>query len=131
MGPGLHARALLTTHEGGAPSDATTLIGSRTFVDTGRIEILTDNFEGKRFVGPKDVTFDGHGRIYFSDKPATNTGQGGVYRIDLDGRVTRILAPPAIEVPNGLIISPDDRTFYLIEANTAKKGARMIRAYDL
>ena len=117
--------------ESGDPSAATPPRITRTYVDTGRIEILTDNFEGKRFVGPNDVTFDGHGRIYFSDKPATNTGQGGVYRIDVDGRVTRILAPPAIEVPNGLIISPDDRTFYLVEANTAKKGARMIRAYDL
>lgn len=77
------------------------------------------------------ATFDGHGRIYFSDKPVTKTGEGGVYRIDVNGRVTRILAPPQIEVPNGLIISPDEKTFYLVEANTAEKGARMIRAYDL
>lgn len=104
---------------------------TRTYLDTGRLEILTDNYEGRRFVGPNDVTFDGHGRIYFSDKPATKTGEGGVYRIDVDGRVTRILAPPQIEVPNGLIISPDEKTFYLVEANSAEKGARMIRAYDL
>src|ERR1700742_5139865 len=34
-------------------------------------------------------------------------------------------------MPNGLIISPDDRTFYLIEGSPAEKGLRMIRAYDL
>jgi gluconolactonase len=58
-------------------------------------------------------------------------GKGGVYRIDRDGRVSRILAQPDIQAPNGLIISPDDKTFYLIEANPVDKGARMIRAYDL
>ncbi|MBI3696843.1 MAG: SMP-30/gluconolactonase/LRE family protein, partial [Acidobacteria bacterium] len=55
----------------------------------------------------------------------------GVYRIDPDGRLTRILTAPDISTPNGLIISPDDRTFYLVESNQTAKGPRMIRAYDL
>jgi gluconolactonase len=104
---------------------------TRTDLKTGQIEVLADKYEGKNLIAPNDVTFDTRGRIYFSDKPARKTGEGGVYRIDLDGRVTRILGPPETEVPNGLIISPDDKTFYLIEANPAEKGARMIRAYDL
>lgn len=104
---------------------------TRTDLTSGRIEILADKYEGRNFVAPNDVTFDGQGRIYFSDKPATNTGQGGVYRIDLDGRISRILTPPEIQVPNGLIISPDDKVLYLVEANPAENGARMIRAYDL
>ncbi|HVQ36679.1 MAG TPA: SMP-30/gluconolactonase/LRE family protein, partial [Pyrinomonadaceae bacterium] len=104
---------------------------TRTDFKTGTVEVLVDKYEGKHFVSPNDITFDGKGRIYFSDKPAKYTGEGGVYRIDLDGRVARILGPPEIEVPNGLIISPDDKTFYLIEANGAEKGARVIRAYDL
>ena len=29
------------------------------------------------------------------------------------------------------MVSPDDKVLYLVEANTAEKGARMIRAYDL
>jgi len=117
--------------ESGDPSTGIPPRITRTYLETGRIEILADNYEGKRFVAPNDITFDGHGRIYFSDKPATNTGEGGVFRIDVDGRITRILAPPAIEVPNGLVISPDDKIFYLVESNQAVKGARMIRAYDL
>ena len=55
----------------------------------------------------------------------------GVYRIDPDGTIERILTEPEIERPNGIVISPDDRTLYLIEANGAAGGARMIRAYDL
>ncbi len=121
----------LVACESGDPAASTPARLTRTDLKTGRVEILVDKYEGKSLVAPNDVTFDGKGRIYFSDKPATFTGEGGVYRIDLDGRVTRILAPPEIEVPNGLIISPDDRIFYLIEANPAEKGARLIRAYDL
>ena len=104
---------------------------TRTDLTNGKIEVLADKYDGHNFVAPNDVTFDGQGRIYFTDKPATNTGQGGVYRIELDGTVRRILAPPEVEVPNGLIISPDDKILYLIEANPAEKGARLIRAYDL
>jgi len=104
---------------------------ARTDLKSGKTEILAEKYQGKSLVAPNDVTFDGKGRIYFSDKPATNTGEGGVYRIDSDSRITRILAPPEIQVPNGLIISPDNKILYLIEANPGEKGARMIRAYDL
>ena len=121
----------LVACESGDPAAGTPARLTRTDLKTGRVEVLVDQYEGKSLVAPNDVTFDGKGRIYFSDKPAKFTGEGGVYRIDLDGRVTRILAPPEIEVPNGLIISPDDKIFYLIEANPAEKGARLIRAYDL
>ncbi|HEY3041394.1 MAG TPA: SMP-30/gluconolactonase/LRE family protein [Pyrinomonadaceae bacterium] len=121
----------LLTCESGDPVAGTLPRVTRTDLKTGRVEVLADKYDGKNLVAPNDVTFDGKGRIYFSDKPAKKTGEGGVYRIDLDGSITRILAPPEVEVPNGLIISPDDKTFYLIEANQAEKGARVIRAYDL
>jgi gluconolactonase len=135
----------LVVCESGDPVSGTRPRVTRTDLKTGQIEILADVYEGKRFAGPNDVTFDGQGRIYFSDKPPVTgisaapvasassepVGNGGVYRIDTDGRVTRILGPPEIEMPNGLMISPDDKIFYLIESNPVDKGARMIRAYDL
>jgi gluconolactonase len=99
---------------------------TRTDLRTGKIEVLADNYQGKPFVGPNDVTIDGKGRLYFTDL----TG-GAVYRIDGPGQLTRILAVPDIQRPNGIQISPDDRQLYLIEANGAQGGARMIRAYDL
>ena len=45
--------------------------------------------------------------------------------------MSRILAAPDVQRPNGIQISPDDRILYLIEANNAQGGARLIRAYDL
>ena len=99
---------------------------TRTDLKSGKIEVLAERYEGKPFVGPNDVTIDGSGRLYFTDLPG-----GAVYRIDTSGKVTRILATPDIQRPNGIQISPDDRTLYLVEANGAQGGARMIRAYDL
>jgi gluconolactonase len=99
---------------------------TRTDMKTGKIEVLADGFEGKPLTGPNDVTIDSKGRLYF-----TELGGAAVYRIDAPGKITRILSAPDVQNPNGIQISPDDRTLYLVEANQAQGGARLIRAYDL
>ena len=109
---------------------------TRTNMATGESEVIAESFEGKRFNQPNDVTIDSQGRLYFSDRPLANpkpdqTGINAVYRLDPDGTIARILAEPDIERPNGLVISPDDKTFYLVEAHPDEGHARMIRAYDL
>ncbi len=109
---------------------------TRTNLSTGSVEVLAERYDGKLLNKPNDVTLDGKGRIYFTDPNwgdagPDRVGLGGVYRIDPDGRVTRILATPEIQRPNGIVVSPDDRTLYLVEANNQQGGARMIRAYDL
>jgi gluconolactonase len=88
--------------------------------------VLADSYDGKPLNGPNDVTTDGKGRLYFTDLSGA-----AVYRIDAPGKVMRILAAPDVQRPNGIQISPDDRTLYLVEANGAAGGARMIRRYDL
>ena len=99
---------------------------TRTDLKTGKIEILADSHDGKPLSGPNDVTIDGRGRLYFTDSSGA-----AVYRIDEPRKVTRILAAPDVQRPNGIQISPDDRTLYIVEANGAEGGARLIRAYDL
>ena len=69
---------------------------------------------------------DSKGRLYFTDF----TG-AAVYRIDAPGRVARILAAPEVTRPNGIQVSPDDGKLYLVEADRAEGGARLIRSYDL
>ncbi len=109
---------------------------TRTDMKTGKIEVLADRYEGKGLNEPNDVTIDGQGRLYFSDRPRANpapdqTGVHAIYRIDPDGKMTRILTEPDIDKPNGLTISPDDKTFYFLETHPDEGRARMIRAYDL
>lgn len=97
---------------------------TRTDMKTGDIEVLA---EGDPLKQPNDVTFDSKGRIYFTDPEGK-----AVYRIDPDGSMSRILSTPDVQLPNGIVISPDDRTLYLVESNMLEEnGARMIRAYDL
>ena len=99
---------------------------TRTDLKSSKIEVLADSFDGKPLTGPNDVTIDSKGRLYF-----TELDGAAVYRIDAPGKISRILAAPAVQNPNGIQISPDDHTLYLVEANKAAGGARLIRAYDL
>jgi gluconolactonase len=90
-------------------------------------------FEGKRFNSPNDLCVDRAGNLYFTDPPY---GVGktapreldfqGVYRVSPDGVVT--LLTREISRPNGIELSPDERTLYV--ANSEGKRA-VIRAYEL
>jgi gluconolactonase len=99
---------------------------TRTDLATGAVEVLAERVDGRPLVGPNDITIDSKGRLYF-----TELNGSAVYRIDAPGRVVRILAAPDVQRPNGIQVSPDDRTLYLVEANGAEGGARLIRRYDL
>ena len=99
---------------------------TRTDLRTGKMEILAESYEGVPLQGPNDVTIDGHGRLYFTDFAGA-----AVYRIDAPGVITRILAAPEVQRPNGIQVSPDDKKLYLVEANRQEGGARLIRVYDL
>jgi len=99
---------------------------TRTDLKTGVVEVLADSYQGRPLIGPNDVTIDGRGSLYF-----TELNGAAVYRIDAPGKIARILSAPDIQSPNGIQVSPDDRKLYLVEANRAEGGARLIRRYDL
>ena len=105
---------------------------TRTDLETGSVEVIAQWFEGKRIMRPNDVTIDGKGRIYFTDRnvpqpAADQTGVSAVYRIDPNGTIARILTEPDILRPNGLMVSPDDKTFYLVETNSGvRDGQRLV-----
>ena len=97
---------------------------TRTELD-GRITVLADNFEGKKFNSPNDLTLDSKGRIYFSDprygKRDTMELKEAVYRIDAPGKVTRVLAEE-VDRPNGIFVSPGDRYLYVADNNNNNAG---------
>ena len=115
--------------EGGEKGREGTARVTRTDLKTGRVEVLAHEYRGVPLNQPNDVTLDGKGRSYFTDFPGPNPV--GVYRLDRNGRISRILSAPAIQTPNGIMISPDDKVLYLVEATQTEGGSRMIRAYDL
>jgi gluconolactonase len=102
---------------------------SRTSAD-GRIEVLVDRFEGKRFNRPNDVVCRSDGSLYFTDPgyrvplAQRELSHAAVYRIAPDGTTTVVAD---CEYPNGLAFSPDERTLYV--ANT--RWAQYIPALEL
>ena len=114
----------LLAAERGDPANNTPARITRTDLGTGRIEVLADSSRGVNFGTPNDLTVDGRGRIYFS-------AGGELYRLDTNGRVTRLAASPLVQGSNGLVISLDDRTLYLVEINRGANLPRRIRAFDL
>jgi gluconolactonase len=109
----------------------------RTNLKTGAVEVLTERFAGKRYNSPNDVCVDTRGRIWFTDpyygedRQIVEQDAEAVYRIDPDGQVVRVLSQPAIERPNGLAITPDDRTLYVIDSHPRPGGNRKIWAFDV
>jgi sugar lactone lactonase YvrE len=110
--------------------------------ETGKVTVLTDSYKGKRYNTPNDLTVDAKGRIYFSD-PRYGDRRGmemvdekgrtveGVYRIDPDGEVTRVLGRE-VERANGVLVSADDRHLYVADNNNdTKGGARKLWRFDL
>lgn len=108
----------------------------------GKVTVLTDRYQGKHYNQPNDLTVDSKGRIYFSD-PRYGSRDGmeirdargqtieGVYRIDLDGSVTRVLGRE-VDRPNGVLVSADDRYLFVADNNNnTKGGARKLWRFDL
>jgi gluconolactonase len=110
----------------------------RTDLKTGKMEVLTEKYEGKRYNSPNDVVVDPKGRIWFTDplyapdRSIMELDQEAVYRIDTNGKVTRVIGQPAIGRPNGLAITPDGKTLYLIDSDYIRADAnRKIWAFDI
>lgn len=80
---------------------------------------FVSHYQGKRLNSPNDLVRDRRGNVFFSDPPygLVNETVGkqlefnGVYRINPAGQVTLIY--DALIHPNGVGLSPDERTLYI------------------
>ncbi len=108
----------------------------RTDMKTGQLTVLTERYDGKRYNSPNDLAIDSQGRIYFTDpcygdRSIMEMDIEGVYRIDVNGSVSRVLEQPSIQRPNGIAITPDDKRLYLVDSNPGPGGNRKIWAFDI
>jgi gluconolactonase len=118
---------------------------SRWNVKTRTRRVITANYKGKRFNAPNDLSIDRKGRIYFTDPrylgdEPRELKYRAVYRIDRDHKVVEVTHD--VEKPNGIVLSPDQRTLYVIDHNNGtdqidptkpppKKGAMTVYAFPL
>jgi len=117
--------------------------GSRSLfeVDLNTLEktMVVGHFEEKRFNSPNDLAVSRvrwPAAVYFTDPPYGLKGQeesplnelgfNGVYRLDRSGTVT--LLDDSMIRPNGILLSPDEKTMYV--ANSQKKNTVWM-AFDL
>jgi len=96
---------------------------------TPKFETIVDNYEGKKFNSPNDLIYDSHGNLYFTDPPfglseammddpKKELAFQGVFKYSKDGVLT--LLTKEMSRPNGLALSPDEKTLYVSNADVTK-----------
>jgi gluconolactonase len=103
---------------------------------TGDFEVLTDRFDGVPYNSPNDIAARATGQIFFTDpcygdRSTMQMQDEAVYRIDADGKVSRVITQPVIERPNGIALSPDEKTLYVVDSCPVVGGNRKIWAFEL
>jgi gluconolactonase len=86
----------------------------------GDTTVLADAFEGRRLNSPNDLVYRSDGALYFTDPPfglplgfddpAKELPFSGVFRV-AGGEIS--LVTDELEGPNGIALSPDERTLYV------------------
>lgn len=126
---------------------ASPLGGRRALVEItaeGEVKPLVSRYRGKRFNSPNDLVIDSQGRIYFSDPKYVGPEKMelptmNVYRHDPDGGTHRVTFD--IAKPNGVMLSPDEKTLYVAETDNgtdmaetdkdATPGRMTLNAFDV
>lgn len=109
----------------GPASDYTGGSIQRVDPKTGAVSVLYDRWGAHKLLGPNDLVFDGLGGFYFTDlgkARARDRDWGGVYYALADGsKIVEVIHP--VLTPNGIGLSPDGRTLYVAETETARLWA--------
>jgi gluconolactonase len=92
----------------------------------GKERVLAEKFGKHRFNAPNDLVIDIAGGVYFTD-PAFRApmplpqGKTCVYYLSQSGEVSRLIED--LPNPNGVILSPDENTLYVIPSGQAEMMA--------
>ena len=101
----------------------------------GKQVALAEKYDGKRFNSPNDLVFHSSGDLFFTDPPYGLAKQmedkekdipfQGVYRLDTKGKVH--LLHDKMERPNGIGLSPDEKTLYVANSHGPRPGDHGLR----
>ena len=110
----------------------------------GKITVIADRYNGKRFNSPNDVTVKSDGSIWFTDpdygiwndyegdQGTSETGGCNVYRVDpATGEVS--IAADDFERPNGLCFTPDEKYLFIADTGISHRpgGPKHIRRFEV
>ncbi len=113
---------------GGTPDDYSGGRIERVDLASGSFEVLYRECDGRPLNGPNDIVFDAAGGFWFTDLGKTydtHRDIGAVYYATPDGgTISRQLTHR--ETPNGIALSPDEKTLYFAETITGR-----VWAYDI
>jgi len=97
----------------------------------GKERVLIEKYEKIRFNAPNDLVIDKSGGVYFTD-PAFSApqplpqGKTCVYYLSTNGQVSRLVEN--LPNPNGVILSPDEKTLYVIPSGQAEMIAYAVES---
>lgn len=94
----------------------------RVDLNTRKVERLYDKIDGNKLSGPNDLVFDKAGNIWFTDlgkNYARSTDRGGLYYAKPNGSLIKEAAYGYVGL-NGVGLSPDEKTVYAAETETAR-----------
>ncbi len=102
--------------------------------DGSIVRTVVGAYKGVRLDGPNDMTLDKKGGFYFTDShfsPGEELMQDVpcVYYVAPGGAITRVIDD--ITFPNGLELSPDEKTLYVVNTKDEVDKGRTIWAYDV
>jgi gluconolactonase len=99
----------------------------------GSFTPLAENFEGKRFNSPNDLVMGSDGTLFFTDPPyglkkgtTPDAPYHGIYAVK-PGQPVRLIIQDILW-PNGIALSPDEKTLYIAVSD---KDNTRVMAYDL
>ena len=94
----------------------------RIDLSTGKVERLYDHCGDHKLNGPNDIVFDRDGNMWFTDLGKTrhrDMDRGAVYWAKPDGSEIKQVIQPLM-TPNGIGLSPDEKTVYVAETEAAR-----------
>ncbi len=109
---------------GHAPDEWTGGCLQRVDPDTGQVETIVTECDGRGLRAPNDLVFDADGGLWFTDHGVTATegsDQAGVLYRAPDGTVTGVAH--GTEATNGVGLSPDGDRLYVAETHTGRLWA--------